>query len=128
MRYLRRFALPAQGTEIHFLADNRENKRTCYGSRYPFGVFLNREVPVLEFEPVTILCGGNGSGKTTILNLIGEKLELRRGAVFNRSSFLEHIWSCAGRRPPPPLTGMSGPKAGSSPATTCSTTCWTSGI
>ena len=87
MRYLRRFALPAQGTEIHFLADNRENKRTCYGSRYPFGVFLNREVPVLEFEPVTILCGGNGSGKTTILNLIGGKLELRRGAVFNRSSF-----------------------------------------
>lgn len=87
MRYLRRFALPAQGTEIHFLAYNRENKRTCYGSRYPFGVFLNREVPVLEFEPVTILCGGNGSGKTTILNLIGEKLELRRGAVFNRSSF-----------------------------------------
>lgn len=87
MRYLRRFALPAQGTEIHFLADNRENKRTCYGSRYPFGVFLNREVPVLEFEPVTILCGGNGSGKTTIQNLIGEKLELRRGAVFNRSSF-----------------------------------------
>lgn len=87
MRYLRRFALPAQGTEIHFLAVNRENKRTCYGSRYPFGVFLNREVPVLEFEPVTILCGGNGSGKTTILNLIGGKLELRRGAVFNRSSF-----------------------------------------
>ena len=87
MRYLRRFALPAQGTEVHFLADNRENKRTCYGSRYPFGVFLNREVPVLEFEPVTILCGGNGSGKTTILNLIGGKLELRRGAVFNRSSF-----------------------------------------
>ena len=63
MRYLRRFALPAQGTEIHFLADNRENKRTCYGSRYPFGVFLNREVPVLEFEPVTILCGETAAAR-----------------------------------------------------------------
>ena len=87
MRYLRRFSLPAEGTEVRFLSDDRESKRTCYGSRYPFGVFLSREVPVLEFEPVTILCGGNGSGKTTILNLIGEKLELQRGTVFNRSSF-----------------------------------------
>ena len=87
MRYLRRFSLPEEGTEVRFLSDNRESKRTCYGSRYPFGVFLSREVPVLEFEPVTILCGGNGSGKTTILNLIGEKLELQRGTVFNRSSF-----------------------------------------
>ena len=87
MRYLRRFSLPAEGTEVRFLSDDRESKRTCYGSRYPFGVFLSREVPTLEFEPVTILCGGNGSGKTTILNLIGEKLELQRGTVFNRSSF-----------------------------------------
>ena len=87
MRYLRRFSLPAEGTEVRFLSDDRESKRTCYGSRSPFGVFLSREVAVLEFEPVTILCGGNGSGKTTILNLIGEKLELQRGTVFNRSSF-----------------------------------------
>ena len=95
MVYLRRFALPAPGSETHFLADNRESKRTCYGSRYPFGVFLSRAVPTLEFEPVTILCGGNGSGKTTILNLIGEKLELRRGAVFNRSSFFgEYLDMC----------------------------------
>ena len=51
MVYLRRFALPAPGSETHFLADNRESKRTCYGSRYPFGVFLSRAVPTLEFEP-----------------------------------------------------------------------------
>ncbi len=87
MIYLTRFALPSAGAELHFLSDSRENKRTCYTSRYPFGVFFNREVPTLELEPVTILCGGNGSGKTTILNLMGEKLGLRRGTVFNRSSF-----------------------------------------
>ncbi len=87
MIYLTRFALPSAGAELNFLSDSRENRRTCYTSRYPFGVFLSREVPTLELEPVTILCGGNGSGKTTILNLMGEKLGLRRGTVFNRSSF-----------------------------------------
>ena len=89
MVYLTRFSLPAPGAEASFLAQNPENRRTCYTSRYPFGVFLSREMPVLEFEPVTILCGGNGSGKTTILNLVGEKLGLHRGAVFNRSPFFE---------------------------------------
>lgn len=87
MLYLRKFSLADPGAEIKFLAKAPENKRTCYGSRYPFGVFTDREVPPLTFEPITILCGGNGSGKTTILNLIGEKLELSRGTVFNRSSF-----------------------------------------
>lgn len=87
MIYLTRFILPGEGAETSFLAGNFENKRTCYTSRYPFGVFLGREAPPLELEPVTILCGGNGSGKTTILNLMGEKLGLRRGTVFNRSSF-----------------------------------------
>lgn len=87
MIYLTRFSLPGEGAELNFLSDSRENKRTCYTSRYPFGIFLSREVPALELEPVTILCGGNGSGKTTILNLMGEKLGLRRGTVFNRSSF-----------------------------------------
>ncbi len=87
MIYLRRFSLPTEGDEINFLARSFENKRTCYTSRYPFGIFLNREVPALELETVTILCGGNGSGKTTALNLMGEKLGLRRGTVFNRSSF-----------------------------------------
>lgn len=87
MTYLTRFSLPSEGAEASFLAGNFENKRTCYTSRYPFGIFLSREMPTLELEPITILCGGNGSGKTTILNLVGEKLGLRRGTVFNRSAF-----------------------------------------
>ena len=87
MIYLHRCSLPSEGAELHFLTDSRENRRTCYTSRYPFGIFFGREVPTLELEPVTILCGGNGSGKTTVLNLMGEKLSLRRGTVFNRSSF-----------------------------------------
>ncbi len=87
MVYLEEFQLPGEEQQVRFLAGDSENKRTCYGSRYPFGLFLNRMVPPLKLEEITILCGGNGSGKTTILNLMGEKLGLGRKAVFNRSSF-----------------------------------------
>ena len=97
MLYLRRFSLPGEGTEVNFLLNNSENKRTCYGNRYPFGIFPGKGLHQVEFEPITIFCGGNGSGKTTLLNLIGEKLQLQRGAVFNRSSFYgEYLKMCDG--------------------------------
>lgn len=44
---------------------------------------------MLDFEPVTILYGGNGSGKTTALNVIAEKLHLTRETPYNRSNFFE---------------------------------------
>lgn len=98
MVYLREFQLPDEEREVRFLAGSRENKRTCYGSRYPFGIFLNRTMPPLKLEEITILCGGNGSGKTTILNLMGEKLGLGRKAVYNRSSFFDdYLDLCDGR-------------------------------
>ena len=44
---------------------------------------------MLDFEPVTILYGGNGSGKTTVLNVIAEKLKLDRDTRYNRTNFFE---------------------------------------
>lgn len=44
----------------------------------------------MEFEPITILYGGNGSGKSTALNVIAEKLELERDTLYNRSAFFEN--------------------------------------
>ena len=41
----------------------------------------------LEKGQAIAIIGSSGSGKTTILNLMGERLGLRRGTVFNRSSF-----------------------------------------
>ena len=64
-------------------------KRTCYNSFYPFGVLSMHHLHRLEFEPVTILYGGNGSGKSTALNVICEKLGLHRDTLYNRSSFYE---------------------------------------
>ena len=49
---------------------------------------------MLDFESVTILYGGNGSGKTTVLNVIAEKLGLERDTLYNRSNFFEDYTYC----------------------------------
>lgn len=87
MLYLTRFTFPDAERESSFFID--EVKRTCYDTYYPFGVLSTRELSCLDFEPVTILYGGNGSGKTTALNVIAEKLRLQRDTLYNRSSFYE---------------------------------------
>ncbi|MBE5797915.1 MAG: AAA family ATPase [Clostridiales bacterium] len=86
MRYLTRFTFPDAEEEASFFLGV---KRTCYDSYYPFGMLSKRELSALDFDPVTILYGGNGSGKTTALNVIAEKLALHRDARYNRSSFFE---------------------------------------
>ena len=86
MLYLSRFTFPDADREFDF---RLEVKRTCYDSFYPFGVLSGRGVEELAFEPVTVLYGGNCSGKTTAINLIGERLRLQRDTLYNRSSFFE---------------------------------------
>lgn len=60
-----------------------------YDTFYPFQVLSKHGLTRLDFEPVTILYGGNGSGKTTALNVIAEKLALDRDTLYNRSNFFE---------------------------------------
>lgn len=90
MLYLQEFRLLSREDEEDYLGGGDPKlRRTAYTSKYPFGVFRYRELPAFQFEPLTILYGGNGSGKSTILNVMAEKLKLRRGAVYNRSDFYE---------------------------------------
>ena len=86
MIYLSHFSFPDIEREYSFLMDI---KRTCYDSFYPFQVLSKHSLRMLDFEPVTILYGGNGSGKTTALNVIAEKLGLARDTRYNRSNFFE---------------------------------------
>ena len=95
MLYLQRFRLPNQSQEDGFLSDIR---RTCYPTKYPFHIFRYRRMPELEFEPITIFCGGNGSGKSTLLNVIAEALTLKRTTVYNRSPFFgDYVALCSHR-------------------------------
>ena len=102
MIYLSSFTFPDNGREFDV---RLRVKQTCYDTMYPFFVLSARGVETLEFEPVTLLYGGNGSGKTTALNVIAEKLSLRRGAPYNRSNFFERYTALCdfeARRPVPP--------------------------
>lgn len=89
MIYLSEFRLPTQEREERALSSSGRNKLTVYSSRYPFMLFWGRSIPRLEFEPVTLLYGGNGSGKSTVLNIIAEKLRLPRETPYNRSDFFD---------------------------------------
>lgn len=86
MLYLSHFRFPNIEREYDFTMGQ---KRTCYDTFYPFLSISKHGLEILDFEPVTILYGGNGSGKTTVLNVISEKLELERDTLYNRSNFFE---------------------------------------
>ncbi len=85
MIYLSGFEFPTDEQEKRGLP--RRSEMTCYNTFYPFGVLSARGLMRLELEPVTILYGSNGSGKTTALNIIAEKLRVYRDAPYNGSSF-----------------------------------------
>ena len=91
MVYLQSFQMLTRDDEEKYFADpsNSKAKRTCYTTKYPFGLFRYRELPEFYFTDITIFCGNNGSGKSSILNVIAEKLSLERTAPFNRSDFFE---------------------------------------
>lgn len=84
MVYLEIFSFPDDDMETNVMWGE---KRTCFDSVYPFRVLSKNRFERIDFEPVTILYGGNGSGKSTALNVIAEKLDLRRDSNFNKSNF-----------------------------------------
>ncbi|MBR5301877.1 MAG: AAA family ATPase [Clostridia bacterium] len=93
MLYLDSFTFPDARQEEGYLGRIFE---TCYSSYYPFGILSRRRFERIDFEPVTILYGGNGTGKSTALHVIAEKAGLEREAPYNRTSFFEdYIRMCS---------------------------------
>ena len=86
MIYLSEFYFPNIEIETSFIMSQL---RTCYDSFYPFKILSRNKLEYISFENITILCGGNGSGKSTALNIIAEKLKIKRDTLYNRSNFYE---------------------------------------
>ncbi|WP_261807367.1 AAA family ATPase [Lapidilactobacillus luobeiensis] len=93
MIYLEDFTLASADQEWKFFM---KQVSRAYSDYYPFQIFPDKQVRRLTFAPITIFYGDNGSGKSTLLNIIAEKLQLERGALYNRSSFFEaYLKLCA---------------------------------
>lgn len=89
MIYLQSFTLASEDAEQEYFVSSFKAQKTCYDSKYPFGLFRYREFPELFFDDVTVIYGNNGSGKSTLLNVIAEKLRLDRSTPYNRTDFFE---------------------------------------
>ena len=94
MQYLESFTFATQTEETGFLLSPTQSYQldmACYNKNnaYPFKLFPFKGLHRLDFAPITILYGGNGSGKSTILNIIAEKLKLDRTAPFNNTPLME---------------------------------------
>ena len=86
MVYLKSFEFPDDDAEFDFLLGV---KRKCYTSFYPFKILSRRRFERIDFEPITMLYGGNGSGKSTALHVIAARADVRCDARFNKTSFFE---------------------------------------
>ena len=94
MIYLREFKFPSKQQELKFIHPPEVDRRdfrtlTHSGSFYPFNVLPYVGLSTVEFEHITVFYGGNGCGKTTALNVIAEKLHLKRDSLFNSGRFLD---------------------------------------
>lgn len=86
MIFLDSFKFASAGAEEDFFFGQ---KRTCYDTYYPFKIFPMKSFSQIDFSDITILYGGNGSGKSTALNLIANKISAEHDAVYNRTNFFE---------------------------------------
>ena len=102
MIYLKYFQFPFSFQETEFLhpgemtaedvlnnvyKDTRPMETT--DSIYPFTVLSQVGLEHLYFGEITILHGENGCGKTTALNVIAEKLKIKRDNLFNSGQFFQ---------------------------------------
>lgn len=53
------------------------NRKIRNNNIYPFNILKNKEPDIFVFDNITVLYGNNGSGKSTILNIIAHKLNLK---------------------------------------------------
>ena len=81
MIYLKSFKLLTQRQEHDVMFGTTNINENVY----PLKMFPDKDFQSIEFEPITIFYGGNGSGKTTILNIISDTVNASRRNIDKRN-------------------------------------------
>lgn len=91
MIYLNSFQLLDENQEQSII----HNKLNIYNNLYPLRMFPYKKFQAIEFEPITIFYGGNGSGKTTILNIISDTINASKRNIDRKSElFNQYAEAC----------------------------------
>jgi predicted ATPase len=85
MIYLEQFRFASWEAEDMYVSTHVGGRE----SAYPFYTLCYKEFKVIDFAPITLLVGGNGSGKSTVLNVIARRLNILRKAAYNTSRHFE---------------------------------------
>lgn len=89
MIYLESFHFPSFEEEDDFLARYFQYHPYSMNAIYPFKVLSEKGLHSLDFQEITVLYGGNGSGKSTALNTIANMLRISRNSAYNKGDFHE---------------------------------------
>lgn len=93
MNYVNHFRFPNKEEEFDFFLSVHLN---CYTDFFPYQILSKHSFDQIDFAPVTILCGDNGSGKSTALNVIAEKLGVLRDSNYNKTNFyMDYVAQCS---------------------------------
>ena len=86
MHYIDHIVFPNEDIQWQYRIDET---RTCFDSMYPFFINTKNGFERMDFDRLTILCGGNGTGKSTLLNVIANKAGATRHTPFNTTPFFD---------------------------------------
>ena len=86
MIYLKSFKLLDENEEYSMIV----YKMNIHNNLYPLKIFPNKKFINIDFEPITIFYGGNGSGKTTILNIISDSINASKRNIDKKGDLFDN--------------------------------------